>query len=116
MNLPTTQNQTPQQRTAAAIGAVATRAAADLKRAYEQLRRLTGYTPSGLNPDGLTVDECWAAVEAQRPANIDSVELARLAQATKAMVNLFVKVTDANGTPVPTINDAVPEATITFPA
>lgn len=107
MQVNTPATYTPEQNTVMRIAATATATAEALRRGYDELRRLTGYTPTGKNQFGLTTDAVWALIEAQKPAGMDAAEFAKLAQATKAMINIFV----ANRP----IVDPVPVATITFP-
>lgn len=82
------------------------RQAVMLLQAYKQLRDLTGYTASGKNRYGLTVEEVFTAVEGAKPGNLSAQDLGDLAKVVKGVINYCRP---------GTITDDVPAATITVP-
>ena len=107
MNLDLNVQKTPQQSTIDQISQAISSQAQQMLMTYRRLRQLTGYTTSGKNSFGLATADIWALIDAQKPEGIDAAEYAKMAQATKAFLNLFI-------TPAP-ITDDVPVATLTFP-
>lgn len=108
LNLPVTPATiTPEQRTVAETWGLVSQTGVQLLGAYKRLRVLAGYTASGKNPHGLTVEQAFAAIEASKTGNLDAQALGELAKIIKAVLN-YVK--------PGTVIDDVPEATITLPS
>lgn len=97
---------TPEEKTVAEIWRLVNHQALRLLNAYHQLRAATGYTATGTNRYGLTIEEAFAAIEKAQPGGLTAQDLGDLAKISKAVIN--------HARPG-TIADEVPEATITLP-